>query len=91
MEEVIHQDYIYEFDLRGFFDNVDLELISDQLKRHVPIETLDYLMTINQSRPKITEALLPESSLDRTRLDELKAEKYSEARQTKRHMDELIG
>lgn len=40
--------YIYEFDLKGFFDNVDIYDVSEALKtRGVPIEIVKQIQEMN--------------------------------------------
>jgi hypothetical protein len=47
---------VYEFDLKGFFDNVPLELIDTILKEEygMPLKFRNRILKLNLSQPKLT-------------------------------------
>jgi hypothetical protein len=52
---------IYEFDLTGFFDNVDLEYLSDCSQAlGIPEAQANWFKELNQKLPKLPEELLKE-------------------------------
>ena len=59
----IDAPFIYEFDLKGFFDNVDLDFINKTLRGSLgmPEETCRFFRDLNRSIVKLTsEDLVPE-------------------------------
>jgi len=82
-EKVIPKDYIYEYDLKGFFDNVDWILINQQLMEpRSPLWLRQFFQKINESSPKLDKRLLskanrypiPEIDADRELLKEYERE-----------------
>lgn len=65
IENVIKKDNIYETDIKGFFDNIELKEISNQLRHYIPNEWDDWLYQINEKAPtlpaieKLEESKLP--------------------------------
>jgi len=56
LEKVIHSKDIFEFDLKGFFDSVNLDYISDRLiKAHVPVNVVQLLYYINTCACQVKE------------------------------------
>lgn len=49
--------YIYEFDLKGFFDNVDLSFLAKECERELgmPKETAEWFMQMNQSIVRLSD------------------------------------
>jgi hypothetical protein len=70
LRDVVPKKNIYEFDLRGFFDNVDWSAINKQLQDRTPLWTRQYFGELMTSRPKIKESKMAEVSLDREEHDE---------------------
>jgi retron-type reverse transcriptase len=59
IEKVLKANYIYEFDLKGFFDNVSITEVSDILReKKVPEKIVIFLQNINICVPKFPEELL---------------------------------
>jgi len=55
--------YIYEFDYKGFFDKIDIHVISHVLReRNVSEEWVDLIERLNDSRPKLPDKQLLDES-----------------------------
>jgi hypothetical protein len=53
VNDVLSAKYVYEFDLKGFFNNVPLPLIKKLLKRRgMPAEVLDKLSRLLKCAPE---------------------------------------
>jgi len=59
LDEVIYSRDIFEFDLKNFFDNVNLDYVSVQLtKAVVPIDVVKRLYFLNTSSVKVKKPYL---------------------------------
>jgi hypothetical protein len=58
--------YVFECDLKGFFDNVNVTTITDILeKAKVPKRVVYYIENINRNTPKLQDKDLTDESVHR--------------------------
>lgn len=69
--KVLKAPFIYECDLKGFFDNVNVAKISEiLLNKGTPKRIMYYLENINRCTPKLQEVDLIDESVHRSRQEE---------------------
>lgn len=58
IEKVLKKPYIYEFDLKSFFDNVKINLVRDKLwERLVPDKVIEWFNQVHRMEPKFPREL----------------------------------